>query len=46
VAASRPAIAAAAEEITRRYIDARYGAGASREDLRELARLVKDFRAA
>jgi hypothetical protein len=46
VAAARPRLAGAAEEITRRYIDARYGSGASREDLRLLARLVRDFRAA
>jgi transglutaminase-like putative cysteine protease len=46
VSAARPAIAAKAAEITRRYIDARYGAGASREDLRLLARMVRDFRAA
>ena len=46
VTAARPAIAGEAEEITRRYIDARYGQGASREDLRALARLVKDFRPA
>jgi transglutaminase-like putative cysteine protease len=42
----RPALSAEAAEITRRYIEARYGAGASREELRELARLVKEFRAA
>lgn len=43
---SRPAIAPAAEEITRRYVEARYGGGASREELRDLARLVRDFRPA
>lgn len=42
----RPAAAKEAEEIIRRYIEARYGAGASRDELRELARLVKEFRAA
>jgi hypothetical protein len=35
-----------AEEITRRYVEARYGAGASRDELRELARRVRDFRPA
>ncbi|HEX5128220.1 MAG TPA: transglutaminase domain-containing protein, partial [Usitatibacter sp.] len=46
VRAQRPGLAAEAERITQRYIDARYGAGASRDELRELARLVKEFRAA
>ncbi len=35
-----------AEEITRRYVEARYGAGATRQELRELARRVRDFRPA
>jgi transglutaminase-like putative cysteine protease len=43
---ARPAAADAAEEITRRYVEARYGAGASREELRELARRVRDFQPA
>jgi transglutaminase-like putative cysteine protease len=46
VSATRPALAGAAEEITRRYIDARYGPGASREELRALSRLVRDLRVA
>jgi len=43
---ARPAVAAAAEEITQRYIHARYGEGASREELRALERLVREFRPA
>jgi transglutaminase-like putative cysteine protease len=43
---ARPALAAPAREITRRYIDARYGNGASRDELRALARMVREFRAA
>lgn len=46
VSAAHPALASTAGEITRRYIDARYGPGASREDLRRLARLVREFRVA
>ena len=46
VRALRPAVAPAAEEITRRYIRARYGEGASRDELRALARLVREFRPA
>jgi transglutaminase-like putative cysteine protease len=46
VKAVRPQLAASAEEITRRYVAARYGAGASREELRELAGRVRDFRPA
>ena len=46
VKAQRPDWATEAEEITRRYIDARYGSGASREDIQQLATLVRDFRAA
>jgi hypothetical protein len=43
VKAARPALAPDAEEITRRYVQARYGGGASREELRQLARLVRSF---
>ncbi|MGZ5084876.1 MAG: transglutaminase TgpA family protein [Usitatibacter sp.] len=43
---ARPAIAERAEDITRRYVEARYGSGASRADLRELARRVREFRPA
>jgi hypothetical protein len=46
VKATRPPLSDEVEEITRRYIDARYGPGASREELRELQRLVRDFRPA
>ena len=46
VHSTRPGLTPAAEEITRRYVEARYGTGASRDDLRDLARLVRDFRAA
>jgi hypothetical protein len=46
VEALRPAFAAEAREITRRYVEARYGEGASRDELRELARRVRDFRPA
>jgi transglutaminase-like putative cysteine protease len=45
VKAAQPRQAAAAEEITRRYVEARYGGGASREQLRRLASLVREFRA-
>jgi transglutaminase-like putative cysteine protease len=43
---ARPELGAEVEEITRRYVDARYGEGASREQLRELVRRVRDFRPA
>jgi hypothetical protein len=46
VRAARPAAAPAAEEITRRYVQARYGTGATREELRDLARLVREFQPA
>ena len=46
VKAARPGLAAEVEEITRRYVEARYGAGASRDELRALARMVREFRAA
>ncbi|HET9579674.1 MAG TPA: DUF3488 and transglutaminase-like domain-containing protein [Usitatibacter sp.] len=40
---ARPDLAPDVEEITRRYIAARYGEGASKEELRELARLARAF---
>jgi transglutaminase-like putative cysteine protease len=43
---AHPAIAQDADDITRRYVEARYGSGASREELRELARRVREFRPA
>jgi transglutaminase-like putative cysteine protease len=43
---ARPGLSAAAEEITRRYVQARYGSGATRDEVRELARRVRDFRPA
>ena len=46
VKAAKPEWAAAAEDITQRYVAARYGAGASREELRELAMRVRHFQAA
>jgi len=46
VRSARPEWAAAAEDITRRYVAARYGAGASREELRALRGRVRAFRAA
>jgi transglutaminase-like putative cysteine protease len=46
IEAARPAWAGQAREIASRYAQARYGAGASREELRELERLVRDFRTA
>ena len=46
VQAARPAIAIQAGEVTRRYVEARYGGGASRDELRALARMVRDFSAA
>jgi len=45
VESSRPALAATAGDITHRYVEARYGRGASREELRELTRRVREFRA-
>jgi transglutaminase-like putative cysteine protease len=45
VCRERPPMAREAEEITRRYVEARYGAGATRDELRTLMRLVADFRA-
>ena len=46
VKAERPAVAAEAEEITRRYVAARYGSGATRDELRDLLRRVRAFRLA
>jgi transglutaminase-like putative cysteine protease len=46
VKAERPRSAGIAAEITARYVEARYGAGASKDELRELFRLVRDFRPA
>jgi hypothetical protein len=46
VESARPSLAASANDITRRYVEARYGRGATREELRELARRVREFRAA
>ncbi len=43
VRAERPRSAVSAAEITRRYVAARYGTGATREELRALRRLVRDF---
>jgi len=42
---AKPEVGDEAGEITRRYVEARYGAGASRVELKTLARLVADFRA-
>ena len=46
VKSMRPRLAGEAEEITRRYIDARYGSGASKAELKELLRRVAELRAA
>ena len=46
VRSAKPQLAHDAEEITRRYVEARYGAGATREELRELARRVRELRPA
>lgn len=46
VKASRPDLADEAEAITARYVEARYGEGLAPAQARELARLVRDFRAA
>jgi transglutaminase-like putative cysteine protease len=46
VSGKRPELARDIEEITRRYVDARYGAGASRDEVRALAKLVADFKPA
>jgi protein-glutamine gamma-glutamyltransferase len=39
----RPQCAERAEDITRRYVEARYGAGATREAMKELRRRVREF---
>jgi protein-glutamine gamma-glutamyltransferase len=44
VRATRPALAADVEEIVELYVDARYGAGVTREGQRKLAKLVREFR--
>ncbi len=46
VRSAKPRVAESAEDITRRYVEARYGAGATRDELRELAKRVRDFRPA
>jgi transglutaminase-like putative cysteine protease len=46
VESERPQAAAEAEDIVRRYVAARYGAGATREELKELGRRVRAFRPA
>ena len=46
VVAARPDVALSAAEITRRYVRARYGNGATRAELRELAKLVRRFKPA
>jgi transglutaminase-like putative cysteine protease len=46
VVSVKPQLAREAEEITQRYIEARYGAGASRVEIRELLRRVNDLRPA
>jgi hypothetical protein len=45
VVSQRPQWREPAEEITRIYVQARYGDGASREDERRFARLVREFKA-
>lgn len=46
VAGTRPELEGAAREITERYVQARYGGGASPAEVRELSRLVRAFRPA
>ena len=46
VRSAKPHLANDAEEITRRYVQARYGTGATRGELRELARRVRELRPA
>jgi len=46
VSAARPDLAAQAEAITERYVRARYGAGITPPEAKELARLVRRFHAA
>ena len=43
VRAARPDLAEDVEDITRRYVQARYGKGATRDELRELARRARAF---
>ena len=46
VKSMRPAVAQEAEEITARYIEARYGRGASRDEMKDLLRRVAELRMA
>src|SRR6188768_2348014 len=46
IAGARPELEGAARAITERYVQARYGGGASPAQLRELSRLVRAFRTA
>ncbi|QJR15402.1 transglutaminase TgpA family protein [Usitatibacter palustris] len=46
VSAARPELAPQAEAITHSYVQARYGGGATREELRELRQRVRAFRVA
>ena len=46
VSQARPELAVAAEDITRSYVDVRYGAQASAEAVKALARKVRQFRPA
>lgn len=46
VTSVKPRIARDAEEITRRYVEARYGPGATKAELKELMRRVRELRAA
>lgn len=46
IEAERPPLADAARAITAGYVKARYGDGATREELRALRRLVREFRTA
>jgi transglutaminase-like putative cysteine protease len=43
VSAARPELAEEAGQIVSRYVQARYGAGVSKDEARELARRVRDF---
>jgi len=46
VKSMKPQVAAAAEDITRRYIEARYGAGATKAELKELMQRIAELRPA
>ena len=46
VVEKRPELAKDVEEITARYVQARYGAGATKDEMRELIRLIREFRPA